>query len=337
LPASVPTQTVTCNGATNYTINSGQTVTLAPGNYGNVILQNGTMAQPSVLVLSPAGNYTFKSLTINAGCQYCRIKLGTSPPSSGTWRVSVCGRALLEGPNSYIADASDTTAVRKTLASPEKLVLYVGATDPGVGQPAAKLGTDFDFVGVLIVPNGTFRSEDRGSVNGAVWARTVSSGTDLAATGISKAACEALAIPGTTPPATTCPIITTITPPTVAGEYEYQASCPADSSARWKNLTWVSTVPVGSAINFGVKVGRSLAALAGASYTPVGTAKVGPPNTTTCALSGPGPACPVALTDQLSLGMNQGQYASLRVEIDSSGGTTTISNWKLSYTCQFDD
>jgi hypothetical protein len=331
IPTAIPTRTVSCGGTTDKTIDK-TTVTLAPGNYRDVILQNGSSSQPSVLVLSPGGAYTFKSLTINSGCQYCKIQLGASSAVAGPWDVSVCGRALLEGPNSYIAGGNGAK-----LTTPEKLVLYVGGSDPGAGQYAAHLGTDFSFVGVMMVPNGTFRSEDRGTVNGAVWAKAVSAGTDLGATQLSTNLCEAMNLPGTVPVINSCPVVTTIAPPTTVDEVVYEATCPERTSARWKNLTWNTSVPANSFIDFSAKVGSSSADLAARAYTLVGTSKLGTPNTTTCNAFGPSPACPVALTTQLGLGFNQGRFLSLKVEANATGGAPTVSDWKVTYTCQFSE
>jgi len=331
IPTAIPTRAVTCPGTADATIDK-TTVTLAPGNYRDVVLQNGSSSTPSVLVLTPGGSYTFRNLTINSGCQYCKIQLGASTAVTGPWDVSVCGRAMLEGPNSFIAGGNGLK-----LTTPEKFVLYVGGTDPGAGQYAAKLGTDFKFVGVMMVPNGSFRSEDRGTVNGAVWAKAVSAGTDLGATQLSTNLCEAMNLPGTVPVISSCPIVTTVAPPTTVDEVVYEATCPARTSARWKYLTWNTSVPASSFINFSTKVGTSAADLAARPYTLVGTSKLGPPNTTTCNAFGPSPSCPVALTTQLGLGFNQGRFLSLKVEANSAGGAPTVSDWKVTYTCQFSE
>src|SRR5690606_24744042 len=87
------------------------------------------------------------------------------------------------------------------LTDPKQLILYT--------HGAFSAGTDSYLAGIIWVPNGTFTSSDRTKVNGAVWARTVNSGTDMNAVQISKADCEGLNIPGTTPGGGggMCPII----------------------------------------------------------------------------------------------------------------------------------
>jgi hypothetical protein len=118
-------------------------------------------------------------------------------------------------------------------------------------------------------------------------------------------------------------------------EYVYQATCPYATRALWKNLTWDSAVPTGSSVVFSVKVGSSVADVATRSYTQVGTAKKDTVDTTTCNAFGPSPTCPVALTNQLGLGNNQGQVLSLQVETSAAGGTPTMADWKITYTCQY--
>lgn len=122
-------------------------------------------------------------------------------------------------------------------------------------------------------------------------------------------------------------------------EYDYQAACPDDSIAVWKNLTWVTTVPTGSEVRFYGKTGKTTAALDAGSFTTLGTAKLGPPNTTRCSLD---PAdmgsssCVVGLTSTLGLTKPQDQRLRLRIELGKSGGTPTVTKWEVSYSCQFD-
>lgn len=120
-------------------------------------------------------------------------------------------------------------------------------------------------------------------------------------------------------------------------EYEYEADCPEDSSALWKTLSWESTVPSGSSITFSAKVGKSLADLASRSYVEVGVASEGPPDTRSCPLEPITAVCPVPLTTKLGLGQIQGQFLSIRIEADHSGGTPSIDDWTLRYTCQYDE
>ena len=128
----------------------------------------------------------------------------------------------------------------------------------------------------------------------------------------------------------TCPATTAY------AQYEYVANCPAETSALWKNLSWV-TNPNGSEVRFYAKVAKDVASLAAGSYTALATAKAGPPNTSICSLD-PADAgnasCVAPITSTLGLGKVQGQALSLRVELD---GAATLSKWEVSYTCQYDE
>ncbi len=119
-------------------------------------------------------------------------------------------------------------------------------------------------------------------------------------------------------------------------QYEYLATCPSDTSAIWKNVSWL-TNPNGAEVRFYAKVAKDVAALAAGSYTYLATAKAGPPNTAICSLDpadGGNASCVAPITTTLGLGKNPGQALSLRVELD---GASTISKWEVSYTCQYDE
>jgi len=128
----------------------------------------------------------------------------------------------------------------------------------------------------------------------------------------------------------TCPT------PAAYAQYEYLATCPAETSPLWKNVSWV-TNPNGSEVRFYAKVAKDVASLAAGAYTYLATAKAGPPNTTICSLDssdGGNASCVAPITSTLGLSKNQGQALSLRVELD---GAATISKWEVSYSCQYDE
>jgi hypothetical protein len=113
--------------------------------------------------------------------------------------------------------------------------------------------------------------------------------------------------------------------------YEYEAECAEeDTFPRWKNLNWDATVPAGSSMIFSAKVAESLSGLDDETYTAL-TPTVDS-TTQTCLL----PGCAVPLTTQLGLGNSQGRFLSLQIETDHSGGTPSIDDWTVSYTCQYD-
>lgn len=310
-----------CPAGTSYTVDGGVR-TLTPGNYGTL-----TMKNTAKLTLDGPGTYTFAAfdaiMITNGG-----IQIGKNA-NAGVYTVVVCGAMSLGNFTTIINHTGNpaTATDKPVMVDPGRLVLYVGST--------VTFGTDAKFVGVLIAPNGKVTVADRTTVKGAIWAKNFESGTDMAAVGISKAACEALNIPGTAPAVNMCTLTTVIQAPLTIDEYQYKANCPVATTARWKTLTWASTVPTGSQIEFKAKVAATEAALASATYTSVGVAKPGTPNTTTCSGTGPAPTCPVGLTSKLSLGTHQGQFLSLRIERDPTGGMPTIQDWKVNYTCVF--
>lgn len=329
LPASIPTlpkppvlANGSCPGGTNYTVDNGVR-TLTPGNYGTITMQNAAK-----LTLDGPGTYTFTVLNANS-LNSGGIQIGKT--AAGGYTLIVCG-AVSVGNNAtiinYTGNAANNTD-KPVMVDSSRFVMYAGST--------VTFGTDGKFVGVLIAPNNKVTVADRTTVKGAIWAKNFESGTDMNAAGISAAACEALNIPGSAPVTNACTITTVIQAPLTIDEYQYEADCPIATTARWKNLTWVTTVPTSSQIEFKAKVAATEAGLASATYTSVGIAKTGSPNTTTCSLSGPSPSCPVALTNKLNLGDHQGQFLALRIERNSTGGMPQIQDWQVSYTCRYSE
>jgi hypothetical protein len=311
----------TCPGGTSYTVDNGVR-TLTPGNYGAITMQNAAK-----LTLDGPGTYTFTTFTassLNNG----GLQIGKNA-NAGTYTVIVCGAVSL-GNFATIINHTGNPAVqtdKPVMVDPARLIFYAGST--------VTFGTDGKFVGVLIAPNNKVTVADRTTVKGAIWAKNFESGTDMMAAGISTSACEALSIPGSGPVTNSCTITSVIQAPLTIDEYQYKAVCPVAMTARWKTLTWVTTVPTSSQIEFKAKVAATEVGLSSSTYTSVGVAKQGTPNTTTCSASGPSPTCPVALTTKLSLGSHQGQYLALRIERDSTGGMPQIQDWKVNYTCEY--
>lgn len=192
IPVALPTRTVTCSGASGViNMTGGQTLSRGPGNYSTVSLSNGN----NILSLSP-GTYTFQSLSAGGGNSPTRNIIRLVGPASGRWDISVCNNSSVG--NWFEIQNNGGTR----LTDPKQLILYTNGS--------FSAGTDSYLAGIIWVPNGTFTSSDRTKVNGAVWARQVSSGTDMNAVQISKADCEGLNIPGTTPgEGGVCPIIAT--------------------------------------------------------------------------------------------------------------------------------
>jgi hypothetical protein len=118
-------------------------------------------------------------------------------------------------------------------------------------------------------------------------------------------------------------------------EEAYAAYCGVTgTSPHWSYLTWNADVPGSSTIEFWGRTGTDAAAAASATYTLISTA------TTTnqvCALSG-ATGCPINLTKALGLSENQDPYMDLKMVLKSSGASTpTLKDWKVRYTCVYDE
>jgi hypothetical protein len=121
----------------------------------------------------------------------------------------------------------------------------------------------------------------------------------------------------------------------VTHEEGYAATCGVTgTSPRWNELTWNADVPGASTIEFWGRTGVDAAAAASATYTLISTA------TTTnqvCSLAGP-TDCPINLTKALGLSENQDPYLDLKMVLKSSGSSApTLKDWKVRYSCVYDE
>lgn len=207
-PGSIPTRSVSCSGAdspvvgiphnTDHVSGTTGSVTIPPGDYGDVVVSGSN----SAVVLDGEGSYTFNSLRFDSGCNGCRLQLGTSAAAytGAGWSIDVCSNFRFDGPGAFVA-AGDGTV----LDDPKQLYMYVDGN--------VTLGNTSKLGGVVQIPNGSFTADNNSEVRGAVWANAVSAGPGLGGAQISKADCEAMNIPGTTAPPGACPIDNRHTPP----------------------------------------------------------------------------------------------------------------------------
>ncbi len=116
--------------------------------------------------------------------------------------------------------------------------------------------------------------------------------------------------------------------------YDYEATCtdPA-TTPRWGLLTWNTQTPGAATITFAAKVAKAAADLNAGSYTTLGVARLSP-DTQVCGNGGPGPVCPIDLTQQLTLPTSQGRH--LRMRMQFSGSAPVLREWKITYSCVFD-
>jgi hypothetical protein len=130
----------------------------------------------------------------------------------------------------------------------------------------------------------------------------------------------------------------TSTPKVVS--YEYEAVCPEDMGPSWGLLTWETTAPGASNLEFAGRVAATQAGLASASFTSLGTAHASPVDTRDCLVSGPNPECPVDITEKLwGTGgkAHQPGFLELQVTLNPSGSDAPIlENWQITYSCIYD-
>ncbi len=216
---AIPTMTTNCTGTTNFSAN-GNTVTVAgPGTYGDVsVINNGK------IVLQGEGVYYFKNFAVTN-----RIELQRTATNTGQgWDIRTCGSTsfgngtqIIGSTASGVTPAIVLDSTNSVVMDPTLLTFYAATTS------AITMGTDVYFTGVFIAPNAAVTKGNMNSyptkaqvnagtraapINGAIWAKQLTAGTDALTKQISKAACESLAIPGTYDDGTSVCPITNVTP-----------------------------------------------------------------------------------------------------------------------------
>jgi len=147
-------------------------MTLEPGNYGKVTLQEGDMGHPATLTLE-GGAYHMEELDIGA-----RGRLQCSEPCE----VRVMGR-LLAGPSSYIGKTAGSDA------NADDVRIYVGGFNTKAGElfedpSSVVLGENSSVFARIYSPNSTLVIKDGSQVEGSLIARNIKVGNDVGITGI---------------------------------------------------------------------------------------------------------------------------------------------------------
>lgn len=228
---AIPTLPTDCTGTTNFTAN-GTTVTVnGPGTYGDVsVINNGR------IVLQGEGVYYFKNFSVTN-----RIELQRTATNTGQgWDIRTCGSTVSFGNGTQIVGSTaggvtpalvlDST--NSVVMDPTMLTFYASTSNN------ITMGTDVYFTGVFIAPNAAVTKANMNSyptkaqvnagtrsapINGAIWAKQLTAGTDALTKQISREACESLDIPGTADDGAACPI-TNVTPDVPAAIVEPCAS-----------------------------------------------------------------------------------------------------------------
>lgn len=324
---AIPTLATDCSGSLDVSTNGGSATVPGPGTYRQVSVSNG-----GTLVLHGEGTYYFKSLHLHART------LVLEPDQGGTvgWDIRVCdgvemGNDLkVQGGTGL---ANDSAGV---LRDGSLLRLYSDHTS------TINIGVSVYFSGLLIAPNARVKKGNVNSppsqseiasgqrtapLNGAVWAKEIDLGTDAMTTQVDEAACLALNIPGT---AGSNQCSTSPSAPVVQ-THSYQATCPAGAHARWGRLAWDTDTSSDAEVRFEL---APVTATGPANFVATGTATAGPQDTQSCSLLD---ACAPDITGVMGWGDEQPSELELRVSLEPNSGDATLYDWKLTYSCVYDE
>ncbi len=117
----------------------------------------------------------------------------------------------------------------------------------------------------------------------------------------------------------------------------YQSECDSETTVQWSFLTYQSSTPGDSSIEFRVRTADTEAGLASAAWVTVATAQADP-DTQNCTLAGPSP-CAIDLYPILEpLGGAHHEFAELEVSLNPTSDLSepaTIQRWELTYSCPY--
>ena len=128
-------------------------------------------------------------------------------------------------------------------------------------------------------------------------------------------------------------------PPPVATSYteSYQSDCstiPNASNPEWSWLTYESSTPGASSVNFSARTAESEAGLAAEPWIVLATASTANGNSS-CGQAGPGPLCPVNLLTALGSGVNtRKDFFEIKIDLVPVGDDgPTVSGWDITFQC----
>lgn len=117
----------------------------------------------------------------------------------------------------------------------------------------------------------------------------------------------------------------------------YTATCPDAMSPRWDELGWQAETPGGSRVLWRARAAKTEAGLAAESFEDIGSAHGGTPNTQNCPING---SCAIDIADELwgSGVINHPPVLEIEATVIASGtDLPTLHEWKVSYTCVYDE
>lgn len=195
---AIPVLSTDCSGTDgNIWASGGSTTIPGPGSYGDVdITNNGN------LILDGEGTYYFNSFEVNGG------SIILEPDMGGTvgWDIRVCGAVNLDNDTKIAGGTGLTNDSNGVLLDPTLMTFYADTSG------TVYMGVDVYFVGVMMVPHGSVSKSNMNSfphridvetgtraapVHGAIWANTLTLGTNAIAYQMPESDCENMNIPGT--------------------------------------------------------------------------------------------------------------------------------------------
>lgn len=144
---AIPVKSAVAYGTTSYTYNSGESITLAPGNYKDLTIN------PGATVTLTQGVYNFKTFTIgNNGTVLFDV------PIDKTIAINIeTSLGLLDRATAKFATKGYAPCVK----------IYTNAY-------SITIGTDVKLAGILTAPNAAVSINSRTSIEGAIYAKTIS-------------------------------------------------------------------------------------------------------------------------------------------------------------------
>jgi hypothetical protein len=135
-----------------------------------------------------------------------------------------------------------------------------------------------------------------------------------------------------------CPCTSGLSP--LVYSQTYAAQCPAGSKVQWGYLTYDSTTPSDSNVEFRVRTAEDEADLPTVIAVDLATARSSPTDTQLCTMTGPA-GCPIDLFTELGgLPDARNNFLELEMTLNPSSNmqlAPTVHSWEITYSCPFSE
>jgi hypothetical protein len=119
----------------------------------------------------------------------------------------------------------------------------------------------------------------------------------------------------------------------VTYDIPYEGVCPPGSKPTWGFLSYDTTTPGASYVNFKARTATTQAGLPFSVFVDLATAQSTPTDTQVCPMSGPSP-CPIDLYSALGLPNAKASWLQLEVTVTPSNPDVPVLNtWQVTYSC----